>query len=164
MKSLNKKEQGFTLIEIVIVLAIAAAIILMVFLAVTGVRKSQRDTQRRSDAGRMAATLEQYASNYGGAYPASTGDTAGWFAGYVQGSFKAPAGASYSLAASGGGYASGWQSISTTPAIPTAAAAVVNGSNLNQVDLGTGTTTTGSAIYSVCISGESTNWVCATSN
>ena len=162
MKSLNKKEQGFTLIEIVIVLAIAAAIILMVFLAVTGVRKSQRDTQRRSDAGRMAATLEQYASNYGGAYPATAGDAAGWFDGYVSGSFKAPNNGSYSLAASAGGYSNGYLGITSLPAVPSAPAAVVNGSKLNQVDLATGTSA-GSTIYSVCISGESTSWVCATS-
>jgi prepilin-type N-terminal cleavage/methylation domain-containing protein len=70
MKSL-KREQGFTLIEIVIVLAIAAAIMMMVFLAVQGARKTQRDTQRRADAARIGAMLDQYAANNGGAYPAT---------------------------------------------------------------------------------------------
>lgn len=66
-----KKESGFTLIEIVIVMAIAALIMVIVFMAVSGAQKARRDTQRQSDANRFAAALEQYASNNGGAYPAS---------------------------------------------------------------------------------------------
>ena len=163
MKSLNKKEQGFTLIEIVIVLAIAAAIILMVFLAVTGVRKSQRDTQRRSDAGRMAATLEQYASNYGGAYPMDAGSVLGWYNGYVTNSFKAPNNASYAMASVAiTPYSStGWKYdalTATVPQVPSAGAGSVN-----QIELYTGISSTGTNVYSVCISGESTSWVCATS-
>lgn len=96
MKSLSKQEQGFTLIEIVIVLAIAAAIMLMVFLAVTGARASQRDTQRRSDVSRMAATMESYASSNSGTYPASSlAAENAWWSGYISGSFTAPGGGAY---------------------------------------------------------------------
>jgi prepilin-type N-terminal cleavage/methylation domain-containing protein len=162
MKSLNKKEQGFTLIEIVIVLAIAAAIILMVFLAVTGVRKSQRDTQRRSDAGRMAATLEQYASNYGGAYPNDANSVTGWFNGYVTNAFKAPNNASYAMGAAIGQYTNaGWLNdplAAKVPQVPSAASATIN-----KIELYTGVSSSGTSVYSVCISGESTSWVCATS-
>lgn len=71
MSSLLKKEKGFTLIEIVLVLAIAGLILLMVFLAVSGAQKSRRDTQRKNDLARVAAQVEDYASNNAGVYPAS---------------------------------------------------------------------------------------------
>ena len=70
-KKLLKKSQGFTLIEVVIVLAIAALIMLIVFLAVAGAQKSRRDTQRRNDLGRVGASLESFAANNNGCYPES---------------------------------------------------------------------------------------------
>lgn len=69
MKNLKERQKGFTLIEIVLVLAIAGLILLMVFLAVSGAQRSRRDTQREEDAGRIASQLEQYASNNSGDYP-----------------------------------------------------------------------------------------------
>jgi prepilin-type N-terminal cleavage/methylation domain-containing protein len=69
VSSLLKKEKGFTLIEIVLVLAIAGLILVIVFLALSGAQKSRRDTQRKTDVGRIASQLEQYASNNNGAYP-----------------------------------------------------------------------------------------------
>lgn len=75
MKDLLKKEKGFTLIEIVLVLAIAGLILVIVFLAVSGAQKSRRDSQRKNDLSRVASQLESYASNNNGSYP-TTG--AGW--------------------------------------------------------------------------------------
>lgn len=69
MRNLLKKDKGFTLIEIVLVLAIAGLILVIVFLAVSGAQKSRRDTQRKNDVARIAASLESYASNNKGAYP-----------------------------------------------------------------------------------------------
>lgn len=66
---LLKKEGGFTLIEIVLVLAIAGLLLVIVFLAVSGAQKSRRDTQRKNDLSRYAAQLESYASNNSGTYP-----------------------------------------------------------------------------------------------
>lgn len=63
------KKKGFTLIEIVIVLAIAALILIIVFLAVTGAQRSRRDEQRRTDLNRVAAQLETWAGNHNGDYP-----------------------------------------------------------------------------------------------
>jgi prepilin-type N-terminal cleavage/methylation domain-containing protein len=72
MKRLSKKEQGFTLIEIVIVLAIAAAIMLLVFLAVSGAQKTKRDTATKSAAGQLSAQIENYLSNNGGTLAVNT--------------------------------------------------------------------------------------------
>lgn len=71
LKDRLPKEGGFTIIEVVLVLAIAGLIFLIVFLALPQLQKSRRDTQRRSDAGRLIAALETYAGNTNGAYPAN---------------------------------------------------------------------------------------------
>ena len=69
MKKQQSKESGFTIIEVVLVLAIAGLIFLVVFLALPALQRSQRDSQRRSDLGRFMAQLETYASNNNGSYP-----------------------------------------------------------------------------------------------
>jgi prepilin-type N-terminal cleavage/methylation domain-containing protein len=69
LKKLKKRESGFTLIEIVLVLAIAGLIMVIVFLAVSGAQKARRDTQRKSDAARFAAAVETAAGNANGALP-----------------------------------------------------------------------------------------------
>jgi prepilin-type N-terminal cleavage/methylation domain-containing protein len=71
VSNLLKKEKGFTLIEIVLVLAIAGLLLVIVFLAVSGAQKSRRDTQRKNDLSRVAAQVESYASNHAGDYPAN---------------------------------------------------------------------------------------------
>lgn len=50
-----RKRQGFTLIEIVLVLAIAGLILLVVFLAVNGAQRSRRDTARKDYVNRVVA-------------------------------------------------------------------------------------------------------------
>jgi prepilin-type N-terminal cleavage/methylation domain-containing protein len=71
MQGLLKKDKGFTLIEIVIVLAIAALIMVIVFLAIGGAQRARRNTARVNDVGQVAAAMEQYASNNNGAYLAA---------------------------------------------------------------------------------------------
>lgn len=61
MKKTNKK--GFTLIEVVLVLAIGGLIFLLAFLAFQNASKNRRDTQRRSDAGTVIAELSNAESD-----------------------------------------------------------------------------------------------------
>ena len=68
MSNLLKKEKGFTLIEIVLVLAIAGLLLVIVFLAVQGAQRSRRDTQRKHDAAIALAGVESCASNHDGQY------------------------------------------------------------------------------------------------
>ncbi|NCU40523.1 type II secretion system protein [Candidatus Saccharibacteria bacterium] len=68
MKQRNQ-QKGFTIIEVVLVLAIAALIFLVVFLAVPALQRSQRDTQRRSDIGRLQTAITNYAGNHQGGLP-----------------------------------------------------------------------------------------------
>lgn len=70
MNLINKNnKKGFTIIEVVLVLAIAGLIFLMVFLALPALQRSQRDTQRKNDASRLRAAVTDYSSNNRGALP-----------------------------------------------------------------------------------------------
>lgn len=62
IKNTNSKK-GFTIIEVVLVLAIAGLIFLMVFIAYPALRRSQSDTQRRNDFSRFISQLSQYKAN-----------------------------------------------------------------------------------------------------
>jgi len=68
-KLTEKNQHGFTIIEVVLVLAIAGLIFLIVFLALPQLQRSQRDTQRQSDVGRTLSSMETYAANNNGQYP-----------------------------------------------------------------------------------------------
>ena len=61
-QNINSKK-GFTIIEVVLVLAIAGLIFLMVFIAYPALRRSQSDTQRRNDLSRFISQLAQYKAN-----------------------------------------------------------------------------------------------------
>ena len=50
-----KRTNGFTLIEIVLVLAIAGLLLIVVFLAVSGAQRSRRDYQRKQDLAHIKA-------------------------------------------------------------------------------------------------------------
>ena len=65
----QKANKGFTIIEVVLVLAIAGLIFLMVFLAWPALQRSQRDTQRRSDVTRFVSQVNSYATNNKGSIP-----------------------------------------------------------------------------------------------
>jgi prepilin-type N-terminal cleavage/methylation domain-containing protein len=74
----NKRTQGFTIIEVLIVLAIAGIIMLIVFLAVPALQRNSRNNQRRSDVSHMAGLVNEYAANHAGAMPVGTGTAAGY--------------------------------------------------------------------------------------
>jgi len=71
MKNLvkSKRAEGFTIIEVMIVLAIAGLIMVIVFIAVPQLQRSQRDNARQNIANRVKAELETYAGNNQGLYP-----------------------------------------------------------------------------------------------
>jgi prepilin-type N-terminal cleavage/methylation domain-containing protein len=65
----NKTTEGFTIIEVMIVLAIAALILLIVFLAVPALQRNARNTQRSTDANNLVAAYNEYVNNTGGTTP-----------------------------------------------------------------------------------------------
>ena len=63
---------AFTIIEVVLVLAIAGLIFLMVFIALPALQRNQRDTQRKNDMSRLKTTIDSYKSNNRGNLPWGT--------------------------------------------------------------------------------------------
>lgn len=68
-----KHEDGFTIIEVIIVLVIGAVIMLAVFLVVPQLQRTQRNTRRQADARRVLAAAEQFSANNNGTNPTCTG-------------------------------------------------------------------------------------------
>ena len=64
-------QKGFTIIEVVLVLAIAALIFLMIFIALPALQRGQRDTARKQDIGTIASAVNTYRSNHRGSLPAA---------------------------------------------------------------------------------------------
>ncbi|MBQ3309357.1 type II secretion system protein [Candidatus Saccharibacteria bacterium] len=69
LKQQKQSKSGFTIIEVVLVLAIAGLIFLMVFLALPALQRSQRDTQRRDDLARFQTAIANYQTNNRGKIP-----------------------------------------------------------------------------------------------
>lgn len=72
VNTLNQRESGFTIIEVVLVLAIAGLIFLMVFIALPALQRSQRDSQRRSDAGMVLSQVTNYQTDNRGQVPGTS--------------------------------------------------------------------------------------------
>ncbi len=63
------ESKGFTIIEVLIVLAIAALILLIVFLAVPALQRNSRNNGRKNDASRLASAVSDFVSNHNGQLP-----------------------------------------------------------------------------------------------
>ena len=73
-----KTNPAFTIIEVVLVLAIAGLIFLMVFIALPALQRNQRDTQRKNDMSRLKTAIDSYKSNNRGNLPWGTDRYGGW--------------------------------------------------------------------------------------
>lgn len=69
LKKLREQTKGFTIIEVLIVLAIAGLIMVIVFLAVPSLQRSSRNNQIRNDASIMLGYINEWSSNNNGALP-----------------------------------------------------------------------------------------------
>lgn len=78
MKLKNNQTKGFTIIEVVLVLAIAGLIFLMVFIALPALQRNQRDTARKNEASKVLSAITSFQSNNRGSTP-----TAAQLAGYL---------------------------------------------------------------------------------
>lgn len=65
------KTSGFTIIEVMIVLAIAALILLIVFLAVPALERNSRNLQRKNDASAIANGIASFIADNAGEDPIS---------------------------------------------------------------------------------------------
>lgn len=67
------RSAGFTLIEIVLVLAVGAFILIVVFMAVSTTQRSRRDAQRQRDIPALSGFALQFAAAHGNVIPANQG-------------------------------------------------------------------------------------------
>lgn len=65
----TKAQQGFTIIEVLIVLAIAGLILLIVFLAVPALQRNSRNTQRKDEVAGLLGAVNEYVNNNNGVMP-----------------------------------------------------------------------------------------------
>jgi len=106
----NNLRTGFTIIEVALVLAIAGLIFLMVFVALPGLRASQRDAERRENVAMLLEKVKEYQTNNRGALPsggssarqggASTSTRSTWqdfYNEYLGDNFMDPGGTNYRL-------------------------------------------------------------------
>ena len=73
LKKSNQK--GFTIIQVLIVLAIAGLIMLIVFLAVPALQRNSRNTQIKNDAQLLSGGVGDHRANYNGTTPAVAAGT-----------------------------------------------------------------------------------------
>ncbi len=67
--SILSQSKGFTIIEVLIVLAIAGLILLIVFLAVPALQRNSRNTQRKNDVAALLGAVSEFSNNNNGAAP-----------------------------------------------------------------------------------------------
>ena len=79
----QRKQEGFTIIEVLIVLAIAGLILLVVFMAVPALQRNSRNTQAKNEASTLVGAINEWQGNNSGKNPgvgasgtASTDDAA----------------------------------------------------------------------------------------
>jgi len=76
LKHLKEQAQkGFTIIEVMIVLAIAGLILVVVLVAVPQLQRSQRDSNRENIVSRVSTEVSNYASNNNGRLPFQSSTT-----------------------------------------------------------------------------------------
>ena len=105
-----KSKKGFTIIEVVLVLAIAGLIFLMVFIAFPALQRGQKDTQRRDDMARFASQLSQYQSNNYGKVPTDVDSWNDFIYRYLRSdgdTFADPSGVNYHILTNGSAAAPG---------------------------------------------------------
>lgn len=95
LKTLKKAQSGFTIIELLIVIAIIAILAGLVLNNFQGAQAKARDTQRITDIGNIHSKLEEY-YNENNAYPSTF--TAATFPGIDAGSLTDPKGVSINIA------------------------------------------------------------------
>lgn len=92
---ISKQQRGFTIIEVVLVLAIAGLIFLMVFVALPSLQRGQRDAQRKQDLSRVSVQLTNYLSSTRGSAPTDPNSLNNFVRGFLGGGSDGVAGDDY---------------------------------------------------------------------
>jgi prepilin-type N-terminal cleavage/methylation domain-containing protein len=113
-------KKGFTIIEVMIVLAIAGLIMLIVLIAIPQLQRNQRNTARKNIVGRIKTEIDSYTGNNNGNIPASAADLTSLTKRYLSGvNLKDPSsGSNMSLTYTTGAGSASPGSIPTGAALP----------------------------------------------
>lgn len=68
MISLNKRQSGFTIVELLIVIVVIGILATLVIVTFSGIQQKARDTKRKTDINAIDSHVEAYYAN-GGNYP-----------------------------------------------------------------------------------------------
>jgi prepilin-type N-terminal cleavage/methylation domain-containing protein len=68
MFSLKKRQSGFTIVELLIVIVIIGILATLVIVTFSGIQQRARDTQRKTDINALQSHVEAYYANFGN-YP-----------------------------------------------------------------------------------------------
>lgn len=94
----GKNNQGFTIIEVALVLGIAGLIFLMVFIALPAVQRNAADAQRKDDIATLLGAIKKYQTNNRGILPTNWSISPGGdLNGYLSSEFEDPDGHTYNL-------------------------------------------------------------------
>lgn len=69
MISLKKRPQGFTIVELLIVIVVIGILATLVIVTFTGVQKKARDSQRQTDINAIESHVQTYYAEQDGKYP-----------------------------------------------------------------------------------------------
>ena len=108
-RKLNKtNKKGFTLIEVVLVLAIGGLIFLLAFIAFRNASVNRRDGVRRADASRFVAEMDNYLGDSGATTPPSNALGLALFVNkYIDANWSGPSGKAYRLDSDTSGFPEG---------------------------------------------------------
>lgn len=84
-KKLGYKNGGFTIIEVMIVLAVAGLIMAIVLVAIPQLQRNQRNSARRDIMGRVKTEIDSYAGNNNGKIPLSDAEVTTFETRYLAG-------------------------------------------------------------------------------
>lgn len=160
------KTKGFTIIEVVLVLAIAGLIFLVVFLALPALQRGQRDNQRKQDLSKFMSQVTAYSSNNQGQLPAynQSGATANTSWATFVGNYLTVGGTSFADPTNGSTYAVTQQAASTGAGLPTGVTAgnifTYPGLTCANVSGGTGTVSITSRTLAAVIYQEQGGYYC----
>jgi prepilin-type N-terminal cleavage/methylation domain-containing protein len=84
MRNLRHRSNGFTIIEVMVVLAIAGLIMLIVFLAIPALQRNTRNHDRKMAVTFAATAMEEYKADHGG-YPVSGTQVCNFLNNYMSG-------------------------------------------------------------------------------